>query len=115
MTTWPASLPQQFERQSVQEEMENNVIETPMDYGPPKRRRRTTTNVSHLSGTMIMSETQIAAFKTFYYTTLQETGNFDFPDPHGGSDLDVVFAQVPTTTYFVPGKWRVRLKLEVQP
>ncbi len=115
MPTWPASLPQQFERSSINEELESNAIETAMEYGPPKRRRRTTTNVNMLSGTMIMTQTQLDAFKTFYLTTVKEVDPFDFPDPHGGADLSVVFAGAPKVTYFTPGSWRVALKLEEQP
>lgn len=115
MTTWPSTLPQSFDSNSFEEGLPDNRLEHDMEYGPPKRRRRTTANVYPLSGTMLLDDTQWAALKTFFKTTVAEVEAFDFPNPDGGSAISVVFAQAPKRKYRAPGLWRVSLMLEVQP
>jgi hypothetical protein len=54
---------------------------------------------------------------TFGETTIVGwTSSFTFPDPGGGSDLLVRFADgLPSRSEVVPGLWRVTLSLEVLP
>lgn len=81
MPTWPVSLPQYPLQEGYKEAPGANVIESQVDAGPPKRRRRyTKRNDPH---TMIfeLDDTQLATFKSFYGTTLQD-GNLSFDYVH---------------------------------
>jgi hypothetical protein len=70
MPAWPVSLPQYFDAGSWNEEPPDLLLETPMDAGPPKVRRRFTAGVRPINGAMTLDVTQLATFEMFYETTL---------------------------------------------
>ncbi len=116
MTLWPSTLPQSLEIDGYSSGFADNRIETKMEYGPPKRRLRTTTNIRPLNGSMVMTQVQYAALLTFFHTTVREVEKFSFPDPHGGSALEVCFSSAPThAPTRAPGRWRVSLSFDVFP
>lgn len=69
MATWPTSLPQYVLEQGYQESLEDQTIETAMDAGPPKVRRRFTTSVRKLTVQVQMDADQAAIFEDFYLNT----------------------------------------------
>jgi hypothetical protein len=83
MAVWPASLPQRFlESPGVEEEAPDVMIETEMDAGPPKARRRFTAGFRMIRGTVRISKAQRATLDTFWVTTLEGgTLPFDWIHP----------------------------------
>lgn len=118
MTTWPLTLPQAFTVDNYQETLPNNVVATNMDQGPPKRRRRSVSNIGNVTGSMVMSSAQWAILKYFFQNTVMETLPFDFPDPNNPADtISVAFTPTaqPSKKFYVTGKWTVTLSFDVQP
>ena len=92
------------------------MLRTSVDAGPEKRRRRFTAAPRPLIGTMRMTTAQVAAFETFFRTTLADgTLAFDFPHPRTQSTLSVVFASPPSWTNAGGDYYDVILPLEIQP
>lgn len=82
MPTWPASLPQFVLEQGYSESLPEQTVETPMDAGPAKIRRRFTAQVSKFQLTVACDQTQAATFDGFYLTTLQGGSlSFDWVHP----------------------------------
>lgn len=118
MATWPATLPQCFERGNVERQYADNRLRSPVDVGPAKVRRRSSLNVGVLAGTMIMTQAQKDTLDTFVDST-SGSGvlSFDFPDPESaGATIEVRFGQrLPVAQRFPPTSWRVSFELEVLP
>jgi len=69
---WPTSLPQRFlQDPGAIEQPPDVVLETQMDAGPPKARRRYTAGFRLVSGTIDLTHAQRATLDTFYVDTLQ--------------------------------------------
>lgn len=67
------------------------MLKTDMEVGPPKRRLRSTTPLTKLSGTLELDETQFGTFRTFIETTLvYGTLSFNFPDYINSTTMEVV-------------------------
>lgn len=112
---WPSALPQSFLRDGFGEEGADNIIVSEMSVGPAKTRRRTTANVFPITGGMRMTDTQLAAFKTFVKVDIADRAlPFTFPDPYGGADL-LVRMKSPHKVSSMGLEWRVELDLEVLP
>ncbi|CAB5220423.1 hypothetical protein UFOVP233_72 [uncultured Caudovirales phage] len=69
-TVWPATLPAFVLEAGYQEGLEDQTVETQMDAGPAKIRRRFTTSTRRFQVTVQMTPEQAAIFETFYLTTL---------------------------------------------
>ena len=120
MASWPASLPQdQFLRMTDQ--IQDTVLRTPMDAGPPTRRNRYTAVVRNVDVRLVLNGTQRQAFDTFYKTTL---GNgalaFDWEDPVTDATVSFAFRGPATWTLIRGGTgatriWETQLQLEIQP
>lgn len=67
---WPASLPQYFDVDGYVERAADLVIESPVDVGPPKARKRFTAGWRAISGNLRMDATQAAALEDFYRNDL---------------------------------------------
>lgn len=90
MPAWPATLPQYVLQEGYQEKLPDNTVETPMDTGPDKVRRRFTTNYRVFTVQMEMTAAQAAVFDGFYVTTLRH-GSLDFDWVHPITQAPAVF------------------------
>lgn len=116
--TWPVTLPQT----PLAEYTENNgvlIVQTPMDAGPAKRRRRGVMPTTFSCG-FHMTATQVGTLETFVKTTISGTARFNFTHPRTGSSVEVRIVptdngQLYTATYIKPSTYLVSLSLEVLP
>lgn len=67
---WPGTLPQYVLEAGYQETLEDQTVESQMDTGPAKVRRRFTNSVRRFQVTIQCDEVQAADFEAFYLTTL---------------------------------------------
>ena len=112
--TWPTTLPQCFTVSSYEEETADNLVTSETSVGPDKIRRRSTADVSTLSGDLIMTNAQCEALRTFVKVDLAGRSRaFFFPDQRGGTAL--VRLADPLKIARTGPKWVVRMKLEVLP
>ena len=90
MATWVNTLPTDFLKDSLREDFADNLVTSPMDYGPPKVRARGSAAVETFSGNMYFTTAQVATLYTFYHTTLNHgADSFDsFTHPRTGSTSD---------------------------
>jgi hypothetical protein len=92
MPAWPASLPQYVLQQGYNEQLSDNLVETQMDAGPGKTRRRFTATVKQFGVTLEMDATQAATFEAFYETTLKQGSiPFDWVHPRTRAALTFKF------------------------
>ena len=119
---WPATLPQKFNEEGYSEGMGKNLIRSNMDAGPAKVRRRTTSAVRPMSGTMQMTSTQLQDLVEFYETTIMHGSlPFEFPNPRDAGVLLVRFADDGLTDWRPNGygegeqMWSVPIRFEVLP
>jgi chitodextrinase len=69
---WPTSLPSVFQAQpGAVETAPDMMLETQMDAGPPKARRRFTAAPRPVTGTLVLTQAQRATLDSFYVNTLQ--------------------------------------------
>lgn len=67
---WPPSLPQYVQEGGYNEKLPDQKIESTMDSGPPKNRRRFSTNWRPFAFSIKMTPEQAVVFEYFYETTL---------------------------------------------
>jgi hypothetical protein len=80
--TWPLTLPQYVLASGYSEKRADNVLETTMEYGPAKRRARSTVAPRIIACTIHMTSAQVTTFNTFFDTTLvYGVLSFYFPLP----------------------------------
>lgn len=115
--TWPPALPQ-VPQKGYSETQGALIIQTPMDAGPAKMRKRGN-KPNALSVSFIMTTAEVDQLNAFIITTAG-TARFYFPHPRtvanvearmmpqGGGDLY-------TITYLAPGYYTVSMQLEVMP
>jgi hypothetical protein len=68
MPAWPATLPQFVQESGYSESLPDNVVESGVDSGPPKVRRRFTTQWRPIQATIWCTPDQVTAFETFFLT-----------------------------------------------
>lgn len=90
MPSWPVSLPAYVLEAGYSETLEDQTLETSMDTGPVKVRRRFTTGIRPFRFTIQMTAAQAATFETFYLTTLQG-GSLSFDWVHPRTRVAKVF------------------------
>lgn len=112
---WPVTLPQELLIAGYARSAPDNRIESQMDVGPGKIRRRTTSAPSKFSGTLKMDRAKLAIFTQFYSVTTQSgVLRFSWTDPDTGAAVEMRFAEVPSWTK--PGLfYDVALSLEILP
>lgn len=82
MVTWPSNLPQEFNVGEFNIEPPNNIVNTTVDAGVPKRRRRFTKGVQVVSGKMVMDLDQYRTLMNFMDVDLHDgVDQFYFPRP----------------------------------
>lgn len=70
-SAWPNTLPQYVLQDGFSEKVEDQLIESQMDAGRAKTRRRFTAPLRLLNVSLNLTAAQRTAFETFYFTTLQ--------------------------------------------
>jgi hypothetical protein len=115
---WPSTLPPPLADSSAAYGAPNNVIETPMDSGGPKMRRRTTSVELQFSCTLRLSTAQNAILETFYYNTLKQVLPFDWIDFRTGVACTYRFTADGYRSSYVQGtvdRWQAVLSLARKP
>lgn len=130
MVQWPESLPQRPVRDGFSATPQSGVVETEMDAGLPKVRRRFTATYTDYSLTYIMTYAQFEIFEQFYNNSpTHETlpgvqggvWRFYIPNPYSESadDLEVRFvAQNPPYRAMPDGdstEWAVSFRVRRLP
>jgi len=114
---WHVDLPQKLFVIGYSGAFPDITIQSDMDAGPAKVRRRFTSGIEPVSGTMIMSAAQFATFSTFYNTTLLG-GSLRFswtrPPAHTVA-CEMRFTKPPEWTVIDPGKYEISLSFEILP
>lgn len=77
MPTWPGTLPQYVQSNGYSESLPDQTIESEVDAGPPKTRRRFTKAFRPMQFTIHCTGAQVTAFETFYLTDCRG-GSIDF-------------------------------------
>lgn len=87
MAVWPASLPQDLQASpGLDEQPPDVMLETQMDAGPPKARRRFTAGFRPIKGTVEVTITQRNTLDDFFVNTLAGgTLPFDWKHPTTGA------------------------------
>lgn len=94
MPTWPASLPTYVLENGYQEQLPKNVIETEMEGGPPKARRRYTTIFRKFQVSQILTQDQANVFENFYLSTCASgTVEFEWVHPRTRAVMNFRFTQ----------------------
>lgn len=111
--TFPSGLQQKFNEAGFNHTLGDSTLESDTDVGPPKKRRRYTTEYDEFSGTIELERTDYLTLTTFYKTTLAGgTLTFNFDHPITGVESEFQFISPPTMvplggTYFrVTFNWR---------
>ena len=103
---WPVTLPTRFQAQpGVVEQPPNVTIETAMDAGPPKMRRRFTAGDRIVQGALALTRTQRATLDTFFMDTLAGGSlSFDWIHPITGAPATMRFLQQPDGLRYKQGE-----------
>ncbi len=115
--TWPNTLPQCFLADSLALEQPQNVILSEMSIGPEKARRRSTSGVRSMSGTLSMTASEYVVFVDFVSSTILDgVRPFLFPqqEPPFGSAI-LVRLKPPYKVSRVGNRWRVSLEMQILP
>lgn len=117
MPTWPAGLPQYPEPQSYSEGPGvEATLRTPMDVGPPKRRRQYTAEVSQHQITLMLNASERTTFDAFWQTTLEMGAlSFDWINWFTGSAASYALVGRPQYSAISGTLWRVSMTLERLP
>lgn len=97
VSAWPGGVPEVELAGTFTEEIEDSRAEFNPEVGPPKRRQRTSVATARLSWEQHLTQTQFAALKTFYETTLLNgTLPFTRTHPSTGSTVTMTFLAPPS-------------------
>jgi hypothetical protein len=84
MAAWPGTLPAFWGAADYQEQEASNLLTSPNDIGPPKRRRRTTAGVRGVMSTVDLTEAQYQIMRTFFIVDCAHGAlSFTRTDAHG--------------------------------
>jgi hypothetical protein len=113
-SAWPSTLPQSLLLNGASKGVGDGLIEYQPDTGPSTTRRRSSAVMRPLSGAMILTDSQIATFETFFYTTILFGAlPFTFPDPISGAPLLVKFTKAALPSYVPLGANNYQLSLSL--
>ena len=116
MAAWPASLPQYMNADDYTETRVDGTIRTSMDAGPDFVRRRYTAVPTRFSGSLILTDTQVATLDTFYYTSLNGgVDEIEWDHPRTGASVSMRFLSPPSYRAFTNDLWQAQLSLEILP
>lgn len=117
--TWPITLPQKPLMGSFTEDNGFAYLQTNMDSGVSKIRKRGNRG-SMMNMTFMMTTSQVAALKTFTNTTISGVARFNFMHPRTGGSIEVrIVPSSEGALYSVnqaaPGYWNVSLTFQEMP
>ena len=93
----------------------DTTLETQMDAGPPKARRRFSAGIRKLDMKMIMTAAQVATLDAFYVTTLSGGAlTFDYAHPRTGATETYRIGAL-SYTHRGPSVYIVNFQLKQQP
>lgn len=117
--SWPGTLPQALQADSAfSEGVADGLLETQPDVGPPITRLRSTASARPMTGTMMVTSSQIATLKTFVNTTILGGAlPFNFPDQLQAGTLLVKFPKgsLPKWTALGGDNYSLQLSLTILP
>ena len=114
--SWPTTLPQQLFVNGYSQSFAETTIKSEMDAGPAKVRRRFTAGVEPVSGTMLLTETQLGYLRTFFVDTLLGGSlRFSWTKPPAHTTACEMRFTAPPSWTKVEGDYEVNLSLEVLP
>ena len=104
MTAWPASLPQSPLFDGLSYSPQDQSVSTTMQVGPPKRRRRYSSEVGNIAPLrFIITGVQLATFRTFWGTTMAGGSlTFTHTDPNDDSTATYQFTGAPSWSLLKP-------------
>jgi len=95
---WPATLPQRPLADGYSEQGPTDMLASPVERGPDKRRRAGAPSPGRISFTLALTPAQADALDTFFeVTTRYGVFRFNWPHPRKGT-IEVAFAQRPRIT-----------------
>ncbi len=110
---WPSTLPADISRQGFNQTLPNNKISSSVDVGPAKTRKRFTANTSISNCTLLLSQSELAIFDTFYNGTTQSGVNyFNRQEPVTEETIEMRFIGNPPKCVPDGAKYRVTFQLE---
>lgn len=113
---FPVTLPQNLLISGYSQGLANNLITSQPDVGPAKIRRRTTSNVRPLKGSMTLTKTQLATLISFYEDDLIGGSlRFSWTDPVDDSAIEARFVSSPSWTAQSTELFSVNIDLEILP
>lgn len=116
MSTWPATLPQHPLVENYSETLAKTVLRTDMDAGPAKVRRRFTAAALPFKMSMILDDTDMATFDTFFTTTTAGGATaFDWVHPRTDASGSFRFIGQPTVSVVGPDLYKVEFEVELLP
>ncbi len=112
---WPATLPAFVLQQGYQETVVDGTIETPVDAGPVKLRRRWTGDNTLITWSVGMTPSQYDTFLAFFKTTLAWGSlPFDWVQPRSQAVTTFRFRKpAPKMTMDSPMQYTVQMNVEV--
>lgn len=113
MPVWPTQLPTYVLESGYSEALPRNTVESEMESGLPKVRRRFTKVFRKFQVTMILNVSQAAVFETFYLTTCASGAiAFDWVHPRTRAAMSMRFSgQPPSFSPFGGNYVRVQFSL----
>lgn len=118
MYTWHSSLPKRSVLNGYSEEIEDDVVAFPTEYGRPKARRRSAYSPDRRSIPFKMTDAQRAQFKSDWRAYINGVSSFQGPDFSTGTGT-VTYDPVPgSRPKIVPtGRqhWHVSIEVRVTP
>lgn len=118
MASWPNTLPKPA-LNGYGLEPQESMLATQMEAGPKRYRKRYTAVPEDIKGNLIFSAAQMAIFKTFYKTTINQGADwFVFDGLNLGAGIvngsEVHFKKPYTSLMIERGYWTVNFELEVR-
>lgn len=116
MPAWPATLPDTLLQRGYSEQRQSAVVRSDNDAGPAKVRRRFTSAVRTISGTLTLPAALVETLDNFHVTDCDEGAlAFDWTHPRTGVAATLRFTAPPIYSPLSGQYYSVALALEVLP
>ncbi|MGP1274247.1 MAG: hypothetical protein ACQRW7_02370 [Caulobacterales bacterium] len=104
MIVWPETLPQYPQREGLDSAGGENVQRSPVDAGPPKRRRVSTRMPDRLRATWYLTPAQYAIWQDFLEDDIAQGAlRFTLPDPFSDGTLNAALVNGKASVSVNPG------------